>query len=171
MSNMLPKSRAGYDYKSHLSRQDVVVASDGILVKFKWSKTLQDSSRIITIPLVAIPSNPMCPWTAYSNLLSLVPASDKDSAFTYIHNGRKQTLVAQQVVTMLRIILKKLGYDHTEFSGHSFRRSGATWAFSSGVKPLSIKAHGDWKSLAFLQYIHVSDSQKQMVSSQMLEAI
>jgi hypothetical protein len=45
------------------------------------------------------------------------------------------------------------------YTGHSFRRGGATFAFRCGVPTTLIKLHGDWRSDAYLLYtatpIHV----------------
>jgi hypothetical protein len=39
------------------------------------------------------------------------------------------------------------------FSGHNFRRGGATFAHRMGVSPLLIKLMGDWSSDAYMTYI------------------
>ena len=48
---------------------------------------------------------------------------------------------------------KKIGVDPSQFSGHSFRRGGATFAHRMGVSPLLIKLMGDWSSDAYMSYI------------------
>jgi hypothetical protein len=171
LSNMVPLTSKQYDINKHLSRSDITITLDSLIVRFKWSKTIQDGSRVVLIPLVAMPHNPLCPYTAYCKLVSLVPAPAEFSAFTYIKGSNLYNLVTSDVVSTLRILLTSLGFDASLYSGHSFRRSGATWAFSAGVNPLSIKSHGDWKSLSYLQYIQISDQQKRMVSQQMLSSI
>jgi hypothetical protein len=140
---------------------------DSLLINFKWSKTIQDHSRILSIPLVSMPSTPLCPVAAYSNLLSLVKIPSTSSAFSYKYHSKIVTLSSPRVVSSLRLILRSLGFDSSKFSGHSFRRSGATWAFRSGVQSEAIKSHGDWRSLAYLNYIQITTQQKQIVSRQM----
>ena len=54
---------------------DVCPFADGLLVIFRWTKTLQDDSRALHISLVAIPGSLLCPVQAYLNMVRLVPAS------------------------------------------------------------------------------------------------
>ena len=56
-------------------------------------------------------------------------------------------------VETLRRCLYEIGIDHTRYSGHSFRRGGATFAFRLGMDPLLIKRMGDWMSDAYMGYI------------------
>ena len=39
------------------------------------------------------------------------------------------------------------------FTGHSFRRGGATWAFDTGVPGELIQICGDWASDAYKRYL------------------
>ena len=48
---------------------------------------------------------------------------------------------------------EKIGVDPSQFSGHSFRRGGATFAHRMSVSPLLIKLMGDWSSDAYMSYI------------------
>ena len=57
-------------------------------------------------------------------------------------------------VETLRFCLGKIGVNPSEFSGHSFRRGGATFAHRMGVSPLLIKLMGDWSSDAHMAYIN-----------------
>jgi hypothetical protein len=56
-------------------------------------------------------------------------------------------------VETLRFCLGRIGVNPTEFSRHSFRRGGATFAYRMGVSPLLIKLMGDWSSDAYMIYI------------------
>jgi len=49
--------------------------------------------------------------------------------------------------------LGMIGVDPAKYSGHSFRRGGATFAHRLGVDPLLIKRMGDWRSDAYRRYI------------------
>lgn len=42
------------------------------------------------------------------------------------------------------------------YTGHSFRRGGATYAFRSGVPGELIQVMGDWKSDAYKRYFDFS---------------
>ena len=50
-------------------------------------------------------------------------------------------------------IYRAIGVDASLYSGHTFRRGGATYAHRLGVHPMLIKRIGDWKSDAYMLYI------------------
>ena len=61
---------------------------------------------------------------------------------------------AQAYIThMLRKVFGHAGFPATKFSGHSFRRSGATYAFRCGASVELISLHRDWTADAVLLYI------------------
>jgi integrase len=171
MSNLVPRSKWAFDVKIHLTRSDITVGRDGLVVVFRWSKTIQDGSRYLLIPLSEVPGSVLCPLKAFINMQKLCPASPLSSAFSYKYNNKVCTLTSPQVIKVLRKLLSKRGFSPRLFSGHSFRRSGATWAFSSGVRSEAIQHHGDWRSLSYLNYITISHQQKIQVSQLMADRI
>ena len=56
-------------------------------------------------------------------------------------------------VQILQASLRGSGLNPSEYSGHSFRRGGATFAFACGIPAEIIKLQGDWKSSAYQKYI------------------
>ena len=46
-----------------------------------------------------------------------------------------------------------LSLDPADFSGHSLRRGGATFAFQCGIPSELIKLQGDWRSDAYMLYL------------------
>ena len=46
------------------------------------------------------------------------------------------------------------------FTGHSFRRGGASWAFRSGVPGELIQICGDWASDSYKRYLEFSTQNK-----------
>ena len=53
-----------------------------------------------------------------------------------------------------------MGLDPSNYSGHSFRRGGASFAFEIGLTLTEVKERGDWRSNAVHGYIVLSDKQK-----------
>jgi hypothetical protein len=49
--------------------------------------------------------------------------------------------------------IQQVGLDPSGYSGHSFRRGGATLAHRLGIDPLLIKRMDDWSSDAYMDYI------------------
>ena len=56
-------------------------------------------------------------------------------------------------VTMLCVVLGKLGLDLTLYAGHSFRIGAATTAAAAGLPDWLIQALGRWSSACYLRYI------------------
>lgn len=56
----------------------------------------------------------------------------------------------------LAVILRQIGIqDYTLYSWHSFRRGGAYYCGLKGTPDYIIKAHGRWKSSAYIRYVSV----------------
>ena len=65
--------------------------------------------------------------------------------------GRPLTHAA--LVAWIKRLIQLAGHDPSRYAGHSLRRGGATFAFSSAnLNPILIKALGDWLSDSFLRY-------------------
>ena len=71
---------------------------------------------------------------------------------TYI-NGKVSPFTYAKFSTNLRNTLNNAGINPENYSGHSFRRGGATFAMRAGVPFPLIKCQGDWASDAFERYL------------------
>ncbi len=71
-----------FDTNKQLCRFDIKVASKGLLITFRWTKTIQFGQRVLKVPLVAMPQPCLCPLKAYQNMLNLVPADPQAPAFS-----------------------------------------------------------------------------------------
>ena len=63
--------------------------------------------------------------------------------------------------------MSTLQLDPSNFSPHSFRRGGATFAFDCHIPSEIIKLQGDWQSDAYLVYLELSQQQKQRAGQAM----
>jgi len=73
--------------------------------------------------------------------------------------GDWQPMTHRFFTSKLKKLLRMANIDPDLFAGHSFRRGGATFAFSqAGLPQLYIKAMGDWISDAFLLYCEAQES-------------
>ena len=72
---------------------------------------------------------------------------------------------------VLRKLIKKIGEDPTHYSSHSFRRGGATWAFSLNIPSGLIQIYGDWSSDAYKTYLKFSLKDKIAVAIKMKDHI
>ncbi len=170
-SNLVPPSRFKFDSSKHLCRRDILLARDHLLVYIKWSKTIQNGERYLLIPLQALPGSPLCPRAAFVHMCKLLPAGGPRPAFLIPHGQGLVTLTHSSFTRHLRNILALSGHNPTGFSGHSFRRGGASFALKVGIPGELIRAHGDWRSDAYLRYLDLSLQHRSQVSSLMVKGI
>ena len=168
-SNSVPKSSKIAEDEKVLTRGHFRFNEDSkaVLVMVDFSKVNQFGNRDLIIP---IPSNDDPALDAYRHLRDLftkVDASPSSPAFSYM----KDKFVTYSIfTTILKKLLKSSGYEPSQYSGHSFRRGGATFLHSIGGTMLQIQACGDWATLCFTRYLHLSladrwSSQQLMASS------
>ena len=70
-----------------------------------------------------------------------------------------------------KALVRACGLDWSQYSGHSFRRGGATYCFNLGVDPLLIKLLGDWASDAYLLYDETTTARRLQLPRAMVDAI
>ena len=155
IGNLLPSTRV-FDREKQLTRGDVLVAADAVVVTVKWTKTIQTRQRVLTLPLYANSDSPLCPKKCLLRVARLAPASKFHHLFSYKSKSGLSVILQSEFIRFLRSKLSKAGFDPEKFSGHSLRRGGATWAFGSGVSSELIRNHGDWASDAYLSYLDFS---------------
>ena len=66
----------------------------------------------------------------------------------------------KQFTNSLKITLKKAGLNPDLFSGHSFRRGGASFLFSVGASQLMVQVLGGWSSLVYTRYLFMSEQDR-----------
>ena len=175
-SNLLPPSTTEFDTKRHLRQCDVRLFPWGIILVVRWSKTIQYRDRTLLVPVPKIAHSSLCPLSAVTRAFKLagVYQSNKSAsapAFTYLEDGVLKTLTYTTFTTKLKRTLDLCGYDSSRFSGHSFRRGGASFALHCGVPSDYIKLQGDWKSTAYERYLDHSLRYKLEAVKQMSQGI
>ena len=170
-SNLVPVSWGRFNPEKDLCRGDLLVAEDGILVIIKWSKTIQAAERRLVVPVVTVPNSVLCPRAALINLCRVSPAGARDPAFLVVTPAGQLIITHKIFTTELRRLLRLAGHRPDRYSGHSFRRGGASFALRAGVPGELIKQHGDWRSNAYLQYLSLSTSDKSRVTASMVAAL
>jgi hypothetical protein len=119
-------------------------------LRVDWTKTLQDKSHVIRIPLVPIPGSPICPVLWLSKMLLLNRPEPNAPLFSF--KGGKP-LAYSSFNNFLKKRLCAIGVDARGYSTHSLRRGGATYAAKCGVSDAEIKLLGDWKSNCYQVYL------------------
>ncbi len=155
-STLLPASVKCVLPEKQLCISDVVWGSDNVLLTIRHSKTIQFGQRILQIPLCKMDLSPLCPVRALHDLHALQSDISLDRhLFSFWDKNQVNCVTHDTFVTALRHTLAACGFRPQDFSGHSFRRGGCSFALSLGMPQVLIKLHGDWKSNAFERYISI----------------
>ena len=147
-----------------VTRQDIRLEGNMLLVTFTWTKTRQVGGKPLVVPLAPIPGSHLCPVKAYKLMLQMVPAPPMSPAFVLYHPVGLRPVLYHSFHKVLRSCLEAVGLDPARYSSHSFRRGGTTFAFACGLPSELIKAQGDWKSDAYSLYIDITESQRIIVA-------
>ena len=60
----------------------------------------------------------------------------------------------------MKKLLNLAGLKADSFSGHSFRRGGASYLYRLGADPLLIQASGDWATDCYTRYVFLTLDQR-----------
>ena len=156
-ANLQCKGFTQFDPSKHLRRGDILFFTDWASIITRWSKTIQSSQRILTVPLPRIAQHPLCPYTALRHAFRLVPAPLSGPAFIIpaSTDGGLTALTYGKFDSLLKLLAAKTNIDPSQVSGHIFRSGGATLAFQAQIPAELIKRLGDWQSDAYRSYIHI----------------
>ncbi|KXJ15157.1 hypothetical protein AC249_AIPGENE11288 [Exaiptasia diaphana] len=103
----------------------------------------------------------------------LIPAQPDSPAFVVPSpSGTLRPVTKNEFVRTFRQRLSSAGVSAADtYRGHSFRRGGANWAFSSGLPGELIQIFGDWSSDAYKCYLEYSLHAKLRVSQTMTQSL
>ena len=161
-SNIVPISLDKFDPRTGLSRSKIAVLQDKniALVYLNWSKTNQFGNSQMVVPMVSDLLQALDPVFHLTELFSRFNLPDHLPAFSYVKNGKLKCVTYAKFTTDLRKLLDKAGFRSKSYSGHSFRRGGATYLYRLNADPLLIQASGDWKSDCYQRYVFLSFEQR-----------
>lgn len=170
-SNLLVPSLTKFDPNKHLCCSDVSFSMSGAILSVRWSKTIQFRQRILEVPLPHIPGSPYCPSSALLLATSfLPPAQAPRPLFCYRSTLGLRPLTHSEFVKALRKCIDRLGIDSHQYSSHSLRRGGASFALNCGLPSELIKMQGDWASNAYEKYLNPSLNLRRKVAETMGKA-
>ena len=170
-SNLVPDSVHSFDAKKQLPRGKVFISKGVAIVALEWTNSIQPGERRLKIPLVYIPGSVLCHVNAYIRMCKVIPAPDDSPAFVLRKHYRLVPVTYPQCLSKLRYIINKTGRVSELYSSHSFRRSGATFAFRSHIPSKLIQSHGDWENDAYKVYLEFSIADKISVARDMANYI
>ena len=143
----------------NLSLEDLVFYQDRATLTLKQSKT-DPFRKGVTINLYATENN-LCPrsallaYTKFRN--SKFPSSVLAHSPLFL-TANEQPLTRRYFIDHLQYILKCLGLNEKEYSGHSIRRGSASTCGSEMVPDYVIQYLGRWRSNCHIRYVEIPQS-------------
>ena len=133
-ASAVPKSLQAFDVTRELSRNKIDIQSeaDVVLVLMNYSKTSQFGNKNVVIPLLRNPTLALDPVYHLKELFTRFPLENSLPAFSYIEKGKIKCITYEGFTKELRHLLNLAGLKADSFSGHSFRRGGATYLYRLG---------------------------------------
>ena len=161
-ASAVPKSLQAFDVTRELSRNKIDIQSeaDVVLVLMNYSKTSQFGNKNVVIPLLRNPTLALDPVYHLKELFTRFPLENSLPAFSYIEKGKIKCITYEGFTKELRHLLNLAGLKADSFSGHSFRRGGATYLYRLGADPLLIQASGDWATDCYTRYVFLTLDQR-----------
>lgn len=111
-SNVSAPSSIEFDYTRQLTRGDVQVRQDGLVVSHKWSKSHQAAGRRASVTIPAIPNSPLCPKSAVLAMLRKVPTKHPNQPFLTFADGNHMPIPYLRKTWSL--VLRALGVPNWE---------------------------------------------------------
>ena len=168
-SNLTTGRRAGTcDMKSLHHNNITKNSATELWLTLNFTKTIQFGERTLNIPIIGIDGsviNPAAWWTLH-NQLSPAPTPNTHAFAHRDASGTMTNLTHTTFVSFTKTMIQTSGLgDPAQFSGHSYRRGGATFAAACGAPDAWIKAAGDWTSSAYLRYVEISTGLRQSLAT------
>ena len=153
-ANVVPKDDK-FDPECVLTRSDIEIDEEGrnVLIYVNFSKVNQYQKSFQVIPIPANDDPAMDLFSHIKKLFSIVKVPATSPAFMYT---KTKFINYKSFTVQLKQLLGKAGLDPALFSGHSFRRGGASYLYSIGGSTLMVQVLGDWASQIFTRYLYLS---------------
>ena len=120
-------------------RGDVTRHPHGLTLTVKWSKTIHFKERNYFVPLPYLQGHPLCQITANLALIPPPHLSKDVNTPLFSISQPPSRLNQQQFEITLQRCLASTGLPANLYSGHSFLRGGAFWAFKAGFHEKSYR--------------------------------
>ena len=172
-SNLVPTTLADVASNSapHLRMCDVSFQHDHCILHVYKTKTIQFRQRALQIVLPFIPHSVLYPVSALKYHLANFTQTSRAPLFTIHTSTGFKPVTGHHFTKFLKFCIVNIELDPTQYSPHSFRRGGATFAFNAGASPLFIKFLGDWSSDAYMVYLVLNPAQKLSVAKTLAQNI
>lgn len=154
-SEVLAYSSGSYDPYKNLSRKDVVLSHQGVIVHITHAKNQQSIYETKSVLLQPSENPRLCVVEAVRAMYQLVPTVHPDDPCLMFATSRRPVTV-EFVRRHWMDHLKRHYVDTSTLSLHSIRKAAATAAHEQGCQELDIQRYGGWRSNAHRSYIATS---------------
>lgn len=168
-ANVCPKE-LNFDPETVLTRGDVVIdhENERVLIFVNFSKTNQFQKNCHVIPIPKNQDPALDLFRHLSLLFNLVNAGEDAPALSFTETS---FVTHRSFTEKLKSLLSRAGLDPALFSGHSFRRGGASYLFSIGGSTLMVQVLGQWSSQIFTRYLYLSLEDRLSAQNLMMDNI
>ena len=168
-SNAVPES-SKFDPRKILVKRNIFVdkANNMVYLYIGFGKTNQFGGRDTVIPIPGNSDPALDPVRHLDAALSQGDGAPDSPAFSF---GQGRFITYSNFTLRLKALLKKAGYNADLYSGHSFRRGGASFLYQCGGNALMVQSAGDWSSQCFTRYLYLSESERLKAQSLISVAI
>ena len=157
-ANVVPET-GPIDPKRTLSRGNISLdrINKVVYIHVTFSKTINFCQRDLFIPIPSNDDPALDLFRHIAKLMDTVEAPSTAPAFSFSTTN----FVSYRMFTdRLKNLLSRAGLSPNLYSGHSFRRGGATFLHQVGGSILQIQAAGDWSSQCFTRYLYLSTEER-----------
>ena len=157
-SNVVPKP-SDFDPRKVIVKRNIMIDEENnmVYIYIGFGKTNQFGAKDVILPIPGNEDPALDPVRNISAALQLNTDGPDSPAFSY---SRNKFITYALFTKRLKELLTGAGIDADLYSGHSFRRGGATFLHVCGGSSLEIQASGDWSSLCFTRYLYLSEDER-----------
>ena len=157
-SNVVPKS-SKFDPRKILVKRNVHVdlQTNMVYLYIGFSKTNQFGASDVILPIPGNSDPALDPVRHIHAAMLQNHGGPNSPAFSYSH---EKFITYSNFTLRLKKLLKKSGYNPDLYSGHSFRRAGATFLHECGGTALMVQSSGGWQSQCFTRYLYLTVSER-----------
>lgn len=135
--------------------RDIKFSSDNAMFILTLTSSKADPFRQ-GVEISFFPNNRCCPVSCMLKYLNEIRRESKNSSSPLFVDSQHRPFSRELFLSYLRDILSRLGYNPSDYSGHSFRIGAASSAAAAGVEDHLIRTLGRWNSSCYVRYIRVS---------------
>lgn len=157
-SNLVPDSKNSFNPQKQLTRADVQIGKNMVLIIVRWSKTIQYKEKELLLPLLQAKDIRVCPVYWVKLMCSKVKASGEHPMFLVSEDStnRLVPLTYAQLGDKLKQWVSQCGISSERYTLHGLRKGGACHALEVGLAGEDLKILGDWASDAYMRYLDLS---------------